>query len=234
MTKRRFSPLSGLATALVFAACATRPPAAILAPAAEAAKDVALRFAVYGDTREHHDIHQDIVDKVLRFSPALVLQTGDLVHNGDVIGEWAKFDEITAQLRSHVPYYPARGNHDVSSHHYYEDRVTQPTLSGNHLYYSFESGVAHFVSIDTEQSVEPQSPQASWLAADLDDARSRGRFIVPFLHKAIFSIGPHSTQADVLALRPILHSLFRQYGVTLAFQGHDHLYYRTQRDGIAT
>jgi hypothetical protein len=55
---------------------------------------------------------------------------------------------------------------------------------------------------------------------------------VPFFHKAIFSIGPHSGESDVLALRKILHPLFRQFGVTLAFEGHDHIYYRTQRDGI--
>jgi hypothetical protein len=36
----------------------------------------------------------------------------------------------------------------------------------------------------------------------------------------------------VLALRPLLDSLFQKHGVKLVFQGHDHLYYRTVRSGI--
>jgi 3',5'-cyclic AMP phosphodiesterase CpdA len=190
------------------------------------------RFAAYGDTRDHHAIHQDIVDKVLAQGPALVLQTGDLVHHADAADEWAKFDQITAALRQRVPYYPARGNHDMGERGYYEARVTQPILSGNKLYYSFEKGNVHFVALDTQQPLEPGSAEYIWLDDDLAKAHVAGRFIVPFFHKAIFSIGPHSAEGDVRALRPILHPLFRKHGVTLAFQGHDHLYYRTRRDGI--
>jgi hypothetical protein len=66
----------------------------------------------------------------------------------------------------------------------------------------------------------------------MKEARAAGRFIVPFYHKAIFSVGPHATHHDIWELRPVLHDLFRKYGVQLAFQGHDHLYYRTIRDGV--
>jgi len=220
---------------LLFASCAHPPPTktatkASIPPAA--ARGTLFRFAAYGDTRHQHDIHQDIVDKVLQQEPALVLQTGDLVDDGDVQAEWTKFDQITAGLRQRVPYYPARGNHDVGDHHYYEDRVTQPVLSGNRLYYSFEKGGVHFVSIDTLQSLKPGSPQYLWLENDLKTARDAGRFIIPFFHKAIFSIGQHYADRDVLALRPTLHRLFQKHGIILVFQGHDHIYYRTKRDGI--
>jgi hypothetical protein len=45
-----------------------------------------LRFAAYGDTRDGHEVHRKIVGGVMSFHPALVLQTGDLVHNGSVAG----------------------------------------------------------------------------------------------------------------------------------------------------
>lgn len=204
------------------------PPSAKTAPA----DAPLLRFAAYGDTRDGHDVHRKIIADVLSFHPALVLQTGDLVHHGNAPDEWQIFDDITGAMRQQVPYYPARGNHDVATEGYYEQRVTQPVLSGNKLYYSFESGGLHFVSIDTQQPLGSDSEEGRWLETDLAQAQAAGQFIIPFFHKAIFSIGRHAAEGDVQALQPILHPLFQRHGIRLAFEGHDHLYYRTVRDGI--
>ncbi len=196
------------------------------------AGDVLVRFAAYGDTRDGHEVHRKIVADVLSFRPALVLQTGDLVHDGDSKEEWQTFDSITGEMRRQIPYYPARGNHDASPEGYYEQRVTQPLLSGNKLYYSFEKGSIHFVSIDTQEDLSSASEEGRWLEADLAAAQAAGRRIVPFFHKAIFSIGQHAAETDVQSLRILLHPLFRRHGVRLVFEGHDHIYYRTVRDGI--
>lgn len=152
--------------------------------------------------------------------------------NGDDAEQWKIFDQITGDMRRQIPYYPARGNHDEGTHGYYEQRVTQPVLSGTKHFYSFEKGNLHFVAIDTEERLAPESEQRRWLEDDLAKAQAAGRFIIPFFHKAVFSIGPHAAQPDVLALRAILHPLFQQHGIRLVFVGHDHLYYRTVRDGI--
>lgn len=228
--------LSHLALLIFLAGACTNAPRPPVSPppsvAAAPGADASLRFAVYGDTRDGHEVHRQIVEHVLSFHPAFVLQTGDLVHNGGNAEEWKTFDGITSAMRQQVPYYPARGNHDVASEGYYEQRVTQPILSGNKLYYSFEKGTLHFVSIDTEQPLGPESEEGRWLEDDLAQAQSAGRFIIPFFHKAMFSIGRHAAQADVVALKSILHPLFKRYGVRLAFEGHDHLYYHTIRDDI--
>jgi 3',5'-cyclic AMP phosphodiesterase CpdA len=217
------------------AACTQAPrPSAPPSPSAAATPEaVALfRFATYGDTRDGHDVHRKIVDGVMSLHPALVIQTGDLVRNGSSTDQWQIFDEITGAMRHQIPYYPARGNHDVGPEGFYEQRVTQPVLSGNKLYYSFEKGSLHFVAIDTQQPLGPESDQGRWLETDLAQAQTAGRFIIPFFHKAIFSIGRHAADPDVLVLKPVLHSLFKQHGVRLVFEGHDHVYYRTVRDGI--
>jgi 3',5'-cyclic AMP phosphodiesterase CpdA len=228
------SQLAGLLLATFALSCSQAPSAAPPSVAANrpAAPGLLFRFAAYGDTRDNHDIHREIVKGVMSFQPALVLQTGDLVHHGDAADEWRIFDEITGDMRRQIPYYPARGNHDVGTQGYYEQRVTQPVLSGNKLYYSFERGNLHFVAVDTQQAVDPASEQGRWLEDDLARARAGGKFIVPFFHKAIYSTGPHADESGVLALQAILHPLFRKYGVRLAFEGHDHIYYRTVRDGI--
>lgn len=227
MTSIRFRTLFLAVLVLWAAACSQAPR-----PEAPPIANALLRFAAYGDTRDGHDIHRKIVADVLSFQPALVLQTGDLVHHGSAADEWKVFDDITGDMRRQIPYYPARGNHDVSTEGYYEQRVTQPALSGNKLYYSFEKGNLHFVSIDTQQALDPESEQGRWLETDLAQAQAAGRFIIPFFHKAIFSIGPHANEEDVLALKPVLHPLFQRHGVRLVFEGHDHVYYRTVRDGI--
>jgi hypothetical protein len=228
-------PSALLSLLLVESSCAVHSPQPVHRPAFEAAPlpaEAIQRFAAYGDTRTHDDIHREIVALVMSFHPGWALQTGDLVAWGNQAGQWKTFDEITGAMRREIPFYPARGNHDGSPPTYYEQRVEQQVLSGSKLYYSFEKGDLHFVSIDTEQEVGPQTAQGLWLADDLAKAQAAGLYIIPFFHKAIFSVGRHAIQNDVLDLRKILHPLFLHYGVRFAIEGHDHIYYRTVRDGI--
>jgi acid phosphatase type 7 len=238
-SRLRRSPWSVALLALLASACFQTPPASTPPPpppqpsaslGGSPPAGALFRFVAYGDTRTYDDIHREIVKGVLSFQPALVLQTGDLVANGGNANQWKTFDEITGDMRRRIPYYPARGNHDVGT--FYEQRVTQPVLSGNKLYYSFEKENLHFVAIDTEDKLAPGSAQRLWLEDDLAKAQAAGRFIVPFFHKAIYSIGRHAADPDVKALRDILHPLFQKHGVRLAFLGHDHQYYRTVRNGI--
>src|SRR6185369_12509976 len=84
------SSLLIFAAVLAASACTQAPnPSPPPSPRAAATGDAAspaaplLRFAAYGDTRDNHDIHREIVAKVIGSHPALVLQTGDLVHDGN-------------------------------------------------------------------------------------------------------------------------------------------------------
>src|SRR3981081_4369243 len=88
-------------SALLASACSRIPHAtAPLAPGrGETPANPVFRFAAYGDTRDQHAIHREIVKEVMTFQPALVLQTGDLVHHADVESEWKIFDEITREMR---------------------------------------------------------------------------------------------------------------------------------------
>src|SRR5262245_24289253 len=207
----------------------TGPPKPIDPKPAEAV----FRFAVYADTREGHDLHREIVKGVMASRPSFTLQTGDLVSDSSVEEQWATFDNITRDMRQSFPYYPARGNHDNQGGDYYERFVPTTGVHREDFYYSFDEGQVHFLALDTaDDPITEKVPQYKWLSADMKKAKDEGKFIVPFFHKAIFSVGAHAMQSDVWALRPVLHDLFRKYGVKLVFQGHDHLYYRTVRDGI--
>src|SRR5438874_675379 len=50
--------------------------------------DSLFRFAAYGDTRNGHEVHQEIVNAVMAYHPALVLQTGDLVADSSNEAMW--------------------------------------------------------------------------------------------------------------------------------------------------
>jgi 3',5'-cyclic AMP phosphodiesterase CpdA len=163
---------------------------------------------------------------------------------------WKNFDTITKLLRSTIPYYSARGNHDNTGGHGYEDRVlggmrpdntgrvlpTRP--GGNEYFYAFDKGPLRFIAIDTEQdkTLQVGGKQYAWLESELADAKAQHLFPIVFFHEAIFSIGAHGSangkHGNNIDLQTPLHPLFQRYGVKLVFQGHDHLYYRTVRDGV--
>jgi hypothetical protein len=72
-----------------------------------------IRFAVYGDVRDGHQTHGEIVDAVLREAPDFAVVTGDLVRRGSDEGDWQRFFAVAADLLGRVPMYPAVGNHDM-------------------------------------------------------------------------------------------------------------------------
>ncbi|MEI6511801.1 MAG: metallophosphoesterase [bacterium] len=185
------------------------------------------RFIAYGDTRDGHKVHQEIINQMIQLHPKFVISTGDLVNDGSEPALWTKFDKITGELRKTTPYYAALGNHDIGGEGF-ATRKLRPKNSGTEMYYSFDEGKLHFICLDTQQSIKPDSKQYKWLESDLKSAKSRGKFIIPFFHVAVYSVGGHGSSSS---LQTILVPLYKKYGVKLSFQGHDHIYYRTLREG---
>ncbi len=192
-----------------------------------AARDT-FRFVVYGDTRTHHDIHEKIIASAVALKPSFILQTGDLVADGSDPQQWERFRKITKPIRDNqIPYYPVRGNHDTGGRGF--ENETPPTIGRNTLYYTFDFGRLRFIGIDTEEALSQGSVQYSWLKDELEKAQRDKLVPIPFFHKAIYSVGRHGCDFE---LQRILEPLFREAKVRLVFQGHDHLYYRTNRNGI--
>jgi acid phosphatase type 7 len=211
-----------------------------------------LRFVVYGDTRTNDSVHRRVVAAAVRQQPAFIIQTGDLVEDSSIEAQWATFDNAIQPIRDkHIAYYPAKGNHDVIGKAFLKEILdpVQPGYDGKN-YYFVDVGGLRFISLDTESlskdavalSTGPFSKSANcedaksagvrqfcWLKEQLEEARTKKISVVPFFHRALFSVGNHGSD---IGLRNLLHPLFQQYGVRLVFQGHDHLYYRTIRDGI--
>ena len=196
-----------------------------------------LRFVVYGDTRTNDTAHRRVVAAAVKQQPSFIVQTGDLVEDSSVAEQWATFDNAVQPIRDrHIAYYPAKGNHDVAGKGFIKEILdpVQPGYDGKN-YYRFDVQGLCFLALDTESlhsgaKNKKARKQYEWLEMQLKQASAQKLFIIPFFHRALYSVGRH--RKENAALREWLHPLFRQYGVRLVFQGHDHLYYRTMRDGI--
>jgi len=213
-------------------------------------------FIAYGDTRGNHPgnvspLHEEIVGSYLQHDPELILHTGDLVWHG---GEWYQYEDFNESIdliwEYDVPLYIAAGNHEM----YTDDWVNDPTFTnytlfvdyediaaacgGTELYYSFDANGTHFIFLNTEHDwvddeYDCSATQMTWLEAELDSIEEDD-FVVVVFHRPPYSIRYNRPDrwAEAATIRDEFHSLFVTHGIDLVFNGHDHLYYRTVRDGI--
>jgi 3',5'-cyclic AMP phosphodiesterase CpdA len=210
-----------------------------------------LRFVVYGDTRTNDKAHRRVVALALEQQPLFIMQTGDLVEDSSSPHLWAVFNRAIQPIRQqHIGYYPAKGNHDLGQGSQFAAEILDPVQSGNKDYYRFDVQRLRFIALDTEslsrsataintaalshdadgkEDSSAGATQYRWLKNELEQAKADKVFVIPFFHRALYSVGRHGSD---IALRNLLHPLFRQYGVRLVFQGHDHLYYHAIRDDI--
>jgi len=222
------TPVLGVALLLLAAAAGQAAPKRIaLRPQVVADR---FTFVAYGDTRTDPAAHRRVIREIVGLHPEFVLQSGDLVSDGRNARQWLLFDQITQPLRAaHIAYYPARGNHDLGT--FYPHYVPGTFDSGdkvNRLYYAFTRHRNRFIIVDSMEPYDPGSPQYVWLEREL--ARSKGAvstFVM--FHEGPFSVGPHGPTLDA---QKYLHPLFVKYRPRAVFCGHDHLYYRTKRDGV--
>jgi DNA repair exonuclease SbcCD nuclease subunit len=182
-------------------------------------------FVVYGDTREQHNVHREIVDLIIEMAPDFALHTGDLVDDGRTPRFWDTFFEIERELMARVPLFPALGNHELDSD-LYRDAFYLP---GNERWYSFDYANAHFVCIQADNiaNLNASSDQIRWLQNDL--ATTDRPWKIAFFH-----VPPYSSieRANDPLVQEVLAPILAEHGVQVAFNGHDHGYQRLVVDGV--
>jgi len=113
------------------------------------------------------------------------------------------------------------------------------------FYYSFDYGPAHFAVIDVNDRVggnaetglnttvaglSPGTRQFDWLAADLDSSKP---WKIVIMHNPVYTASPPRERFKANPqLARNLHDLFKQKGVRVVIQGHNHYYARRVMDGI--
>lgn len=182
-------------------------------------------FAVLGDTRTQHAIHQAVVARIVAQGPDFVLHTGDLVARGHSAGDWATFFEIERELMARAPLFPTPGNHEGNSPLYFD----LFHLPGNERWYAFDYGPARFVclQVDGIADFRPGSEQYAWLRDTLATNTQPWLFVA-------FHVPPYSSARNGLEneVRQALVPLFERYGVDMVFNSHRHNYERNEVNGI--
>ncbi len=159
-------------------------------------------------------------------------------------GEWG-YQDILRKW----PFWTTPGNHDyLSVDGYYTnpestagpyfDIVHMPTEgeaggvpSGTELYYSFDHGNVHFISLNSEVTwiLFEESVMMDWLRQDL--AATTADWVVAFFHEPPYSKGSHDSddafEAFMTGMRENFLPTLEAYGVDLVLAGHSHVYERS-------
>lgn len=204
-----------------------------------------IKIGIIGDQTFSSDIQasygvlQQGVDILATKDLDVVLHVGDLIEStlspAEVTALWNQGTAILDQLP--VSWYMTAGDHEVNPPVFQQDSPDRSReqlfqqLYGarvpavlNHLYYSFNVGNHHFISLYSGESLYSDSrfgniflsqiydDQFNWLANDLE-ANQNARAIVVFLHQPLWYHWSGWQR---------VHELLRQYRVAAVINGHLH------------
>lgn len=208
------------------------------------------RIALYGDMgNENIQSLPRLQQETQRGFYDAIIHVGDFAY--DMNSENARVgDEFMNQIESvaaYVPYYTCPGNHEEAyNFSNYRARFSMPGKADS-LYYSFDIGPVHFISISTEvyyfinYGIKTLVNQYQWLVEDLKEAtkpenRKLRPWIVVFGHRPMYCSnenGDDCTHSQTLVRVGLpftnffaLEPLFYKYGVDLEIWAHEHSYER--------
>ncbi|KYK21657.1 hypothetical protein AYK24_08735, partial [Thermoplasmatales archaeon SG8-52-4] len=173
-----------------------------------------IRFVVYGDSRGVWDnwINAEIVaNAIKKEEPYFVLHTGDIVNDGRIAEQWIDFFSIS-DFTHNSTLYPSIGNHENYGESYFKYFI----LPNNEIWYSFDSGPVHFVSLDSNFINSIKLSQIFWLIKDL--IVNKQPYTIVFFHHTLYSSGNHGS---TFYLRLLWGFIFDYFKVDIVFNGHD-------------
>lgn len=195
--------------------------------------------------------------------PRLQLETQQgmydmVIHNGDFAYDFHEEngrigDEFMKQIEpvaAYVPYMTSSGNHEAAyNFSHYKARFTMPNDLDERMYFSFNVGPVHFISVCTElyyythYGIELIEYQYEWLTQDLIEAnreenRSKQPWIIIYGHRPMYCSDKFDTDClDINAKTRVgilmdgqykygIEPLMKQYNIDLGFWAHEHNYER--------
>lgn len=175
---------------------------------------------IYGDTRNHPEVHQELIQQVKDIPLELVFYTGDMNQKGLTQGEYDSFRAIISPFADR--FYPVRGNHEKNLELYLQNFFVE----GKHSYYAMVHDSLKYIILDSNLDLLPGSHQYDWLVQELESAEYP---IVLLLHHPIFSSGYHG---DELGLQWFIPQLIKKYPVVAVISGHEHSFEHLKAEGV--
>jgi len=196
-------------------------------------------FTVIGDWGQGSSAQGQIGNNMNADDPPLVLTVGDNAYTNGTQSDWDN-NVFISQWKNGILrrgiFMPTLGNHDLNnvgaSNWASSVEIKMHALPRNapagqeERYYSFDSGDAHFVVLDSNPP-GVNGTQTAWLTNDLATTTRKWKFV--FLHHTPYSCanGFASIGSDH-NVRATWGPIFEQYQVDIVFLGHDHSYERSR------
>jgi predicted phosphodiesterase len=193
-------------------------------------------FILYGDNRTGDDAHAAVVRQILQAPGDFLVNTGDLVEDGNEPILWQHFFDIEGNLIRDRSLFAAVGNHELHEAsganflRYFGD--DDPSLNGirklyrtvrwENMRFFFLNGMDTFIGSD----------ERTWLDAELTKADAEPNLVwrVVVLHQGLWSSGPHGNNPRLSDAN--ITDVFRAHHVDLILSGHDHIYERGESNGL--
>jgi acid phosphatase type 7 len=183
------------------------------------------KFVAYGDNRTQPKVHRAVLNRMSRFEPDFIIQSGDQVADGTKETQWDEFWQVASKALSRSAYYPSLGNHEKNGSPYY--RFFDVPAE-----YSFDYGDVHFVALNSNRPAAEFRAQEEWLRKDLA-AHQDAKWRVVFFHHTVHTCTAiPSRRVGAAALAKRLEPIFQEQKVQLVVNGHDHNYQRHVANGI--
>ncbi len=194
-------------------------------------------FLAFGDSGTGSEVQAQLAKRMLQHTAAgFVLHTGDLVYPA---GSYERYENLYfayyQELMRNAPFFPCPGNHDYyetscipyRALHSVPGETVQSQDQGR--YYSFDWGNAHFVSLDTNDSlfeaVHGSGDMLRWLEADLSASHKFWRIVM--VHHSPYAEGAHSGEIEGKMIREHIGPILEKHAIPLVLNGHEHSYQRS-------
>lgn len=203
-----------------------------------------IRFIALGDGRSQDTTGPapqwpGIYAQSLDEDPQFVIDTGDLVKDGDDVTQWVNYLKASSPLLQIVPHMPSIGNHDDDNrdgdYATYNQVFQLPRndVTETEDYYFFTAGDAIFVALSTSTftgGTYKFQEQADWLDKILTENPRAWKFV--FFHHP-----PYTSHAELFGLEfnhkpneveqnAAFVPIFDKHHVDIVFTGHNHFYER--------
>jgi hypothetical protein len=199
------------------------------APAASGQEPV-FRMAILSDRTGGHTpgIYPRVIEEINLLNPDIVVTVGDQIegYGEDYDRSEAEWDSVLILLEAvEAPLYLVAGNHDIwdeTSEAMYREKT------GFEPYYSFDYENTHFVILDVSRIDSPSDfpeDQKAWLVEDLGQHQDAENIFV-FYHKPLWEQTLPRGETDPM------HEIFAAHGVDAVFNGHYHVYFAGDYDGV--
>jgi hypothetical protein len=189
-----------------------------------------MHFLVFGDSKGSGEF-PGVLKMSDKLKPQFCITTADLVNRGAGKSgkkDYEKLDKQGGWFMRKYPMWPTVGNHEEAGGEDGAENVNN-FFGMKAAMYSFEYGNAKFIALPWAK-VKDDPKKLEWLEKELKAAKGKHIFI--YKHRPHYTLGVKK-YGDVEGKETATTKLYDKYEVTAVFSGHDHIYYRTKRNGVS-